>query len=289
MPFSLSVSPPKSEIILKEGQVASKAFNLENTSPNPVTLRIESQQWIGSDFEGGVKFIDDPGPISFTINNSDLRGQGKFTIPPNSKQQIVLGISQNPNTKIGDYYYTVFFSQLENLENNPNASQTTGKIGSHFLLHIGTPEEKNTAKIESFTTSPFFADNLTSNILITGLVKNTGSKFFNLKGFIDIKKNNQTVKQLVLAGDTVLSGHGRTIRCIDNPFSKEPQTIPCVLTSPNQPGLYTITLNLTQDIQATGVNTITKLLFPSLILFIFFTLISAVFVLKKSRLLTRFP
>jgi len=287
MPFSVSLSPPKSEIVLANHQVATKAFNLQNNSSSPIVLRLDTKQWVASDTQGGVSFIADPGPFQFSITNADLKDQTTFSIPPNSEKQIVVGIKPTSNNIQGDFYYTVFFSQSQEIENNPNTTQSTGNVGSHLLLHLGPVGEKNTAEVTTISLSPTFSDSISTNVTISGLVKNTGNKFFNLKGYIDIKKDNQTVKQLVLAGDTVLSGQSRTIRCIDNPTAKEPHVVPCILYSPNQPGLYTFTLVTTEDTILSGSTTATKLLFPYILLMGFFLVASIGFLFYKKTLLDR--
>lgn len=261
MPFSISLTPAKAELTLKSNQNATKAYDLQNDTDNPITLDLTILRWQPSGTDGSVEFTSTPGPFRFYIINADLRGQTQITLGPKKKQQIVIGIEQTEKDLVGEYYYTVLFGQKNELTSLVSTTQSSGQIGSHLILNIGNPSPRKIAQVESFT-APTLVDNIFGVIPIQGLIKNTSNHYLSFTGQLDITKNGQPYSQIYLSGDTILSNHTRSLRCIDSISKKEPLALPCRLASPLAPGKYTITLSTASDLSLSGNNQITVIALP---------------------------
>lgn len=270
MPFSLSLSPPKTQLNLNPGQPASKAYDLINDSDSPQTLELQVLPWQPVGYDGSFKFSSSPSPFNFYINNADLQGKSTFTIGANQKQQIVLGLSTPDSTPSGDYYFTVFFSQINPLNPQTNSSQSSGQIGSNLLIHLGRSEAK-ALTINRFGL-PSLVDTFFSPLNITGLAQNPTNSFFNFVGYLELEHKGKIIHQIALAGDTILAGHARFLRCIDNPESEEPKVTPCQIPKALSPGLYTLSLHSSADIQLSGTTSQTFFIFPFYLSLLFFTI-----------------
>ncbi len=267
MPFSLSLSPPKTQLNLNPGQPASKAYDLINDSDSPQTLELQVLPWKPTGYDGDFQFSKQNSPFSFHINNADMQGKNTFTLAPGQKQQIVLGLSTPTSAMTGDYYFTVFFNQVNPLNPEINSSQSSGQIGSNLLIHLGSSEAKTLA-VDKLDL-PKLVDSVFSPLTIAGLVQNPTNSFFNFTGYLELKYQNKITSQIVLAGDTILANHARFLRCVDNPESNNPQIIPCQIKKPLPPGIYTLTLHSTDDIQLTGTTSHTFFVFPIYLSIIF--------------------
>lgn len=285
MPFSLSLSPPKAQLNLNPGQPASKAYDLINDSDSPQTLELQVLPWKPIGYDGSFQFSKENSPFSFHINNADLQGKNIFTLAPGQKQQIVLGLSTPASAVTGDYYFTVFFNQINPLNPEINSSQSSGQIGSNLLIHLGSSETK-TLVINKLGL-PKLTDSIFSPLTITGLAQNPTNSFFNFTGYWELQQQNKVISQIALAGDTILANHARFLRCVDNPESTNPQITPCQIKKPLSPGIYTLTLHSADDIQLTGTTSYTFFIFPvylSIIFaFIIFTSISTYLLFNKYK------
>lgn len=283
MPFSLSISPPKVQLNLNPGQSASKAYDLINETDSPQTLELQILPWEPTGYDGSFKFTNQPTNFNFHINNADLQGKNTFTLGPGQKQQIVLGLSTPNSILPGDYYFTVFFSQINPFNSESNSSQSSGQIGSNLLIHLGGSEPKSI--VISNLKLPKLVDSFFTPLTITGLAQNPTNSFFNFLGYWELQRQGQVIKQMALSGDTVLSNHARFLRCVDNPKSENPQVVPCQITKPLSPGLYNLSLHSSEDIHLSGQISRTFFVFPfylSALLFTLFFIAGLIFLFSKS-------
>ncbi len=268
MPFSISLSPAKVELSLRPNQNATKAYDVTNDTDNPLTLELSILRWQPSGYDGSIQFTSEPGPFRFQIVNANLRGQTQITIGPKQKQQIVLGIEPTEKDLVGEYYYTVLFGQKNEQKTLVTTTQSSGQIGSQLILNTGLPSPDKTVNIQSFS-APIIVDSFFGSIPITGLVQNTSNHYLSFIGELSVTKNGQSYSQLYLSKDTILAQHARSLRCLDNPQSKDPIPVTCTIFSPLMPGKYKILLTPGSTITATGPTEITVYVLPLTLLVVF--------------------
>lgn len=276
MQFNLTLSPSQLEIILKPGARLTQAYDVVNNSNNTLILSTSVEPWRPTDNQGSITYDQvSPNPdIQFSLANADLKIGQNFRLEPGAKRQLVLKISSNSTTAVGDNYYTFFISQESTVANTP---QAFGKIGSHILISSSNSDTpKQNISINNFITTPRFKDVFFTPIRFTGLITNNSDFYLRPEGKLTLTKNNLVVKELTLAPQNVLAHHSRTIQCTDNQHN----VIPCSVTPPFWPGLYTATLS-TQN----AATSVSFFVFPYYIAFclILIGLISALLLRLRHR------
>ena len=242
--FSLSISPPLLEAIMQPGKKITHAYQVKNNSSSPITLipHISSFEPVGE--QGQTKIVKSQ-KIKvqsyenwFSFLNVNMSLDQPFTLAPNQDLQLVLKISLPQNAPEGDYYQTLLLEQVSPGTNNQNnATQTLGTIGSNILLTVsqtGRPEKK--AEIIEFVPKNAllgrFFDSF-SNIQFNLRIKNTGKAFFKPIGEISIATDN-----LPLRPDNILAGTIRQVQCENGS---------CQIKPPNILGRYQAQLKFTLD------------------------------------------
>jgi hypothetical protein len=274
--FDLTLTPPQLEIILRPGVTLTQTYEVTNNSSNILFLSASVEPWQPIGSAGAVSYSASANPnLNFSLANADLRLNQNFRLDPGQKRQLVLKIHSNPNTPLGDSYYTFFISQQNYVSNTP---QTIGKIGSHILVSTSTtdsPEKK--LEITKFSVSPRLKDILFTKITLQGQIENTTDHYFRPAGKIFISKNNLLIKELTLAPQNILAHSARSLSCL-SPHS----LVTCTLSPPFWPGFYTASL------QVESLNhpaTVTFFIFPYF--FVFLSAILCLLTYLYLRLITK--
>lgn len=253
--FNITISPAQIEYLLKPNTTITQAYDITNNSSEDIYLNSEVLPFIPQGNSGSVLYQNVfPNPnINFSLNNSDLVLGQPFLLKANSKQQLVLKIKTSPDIKLSDSYYTFFVYQTQS-QNVINIPKATGKIGSHILLSVTNTENTPTKGIVSFfSINPKIKDVFFTPLKFSGEVKNNSDYFFKTEGKITLTKNNQTIKEINLQPNNVLSNYYRQLDCqdLDN----------CLLSGPFWPGRYTATLEFNQNLNIPS-SSISFFIFP---------------------------
>lgn len=251
--FNLSISPPQLELILKPGVTLTQAYDIVNNSDNVLLLTTSVDPWRPTDSNGSVTY-DNISPsqyLHFSLANADIRLGQTFRLEPGAKRQLVLKIKSDSDALLTDNYYTFFVSQDATSTLNPDQTnnQLSARIGSHILISTHTTDSPEISlAVTNFTTTPRFKDILFTPITINGLLNNNSEFYFRPEGKITLTKNNLIIKELTLAPQNVLAHHSRSIQCLDD----QQNTVPCSISPPFWPGLYTATINTTNTTVSTS-------------------------------------
>lgn len=135
--FSLSLSPPLTEIIIKPGRSVLVAFNIYNLGdPQILTPLVKSFEPIGN-FGNIVLKKELEGPIRFSLDNSEIELEKSFFLKPNEKQQLLLRIRAPEGAPEGDYYYTLVVQSDPAPNNNSlTLGRAKASIGANILVTI---------------------------------------------------------------------------------------------------------------------------------------------------------
>lgn len=218
----LSIHPPLLEVVIKPGKVVTQVFNIQNLSFAKKTLVARIIPFEPS--ASGLPILRPdltPKWLSyFTFANSFISPNVPFTLEPNAKSQIVLGINIPNNILLQDIYATLLISTEKEDGIQDNVTSLTS-IASNILLSVSDKENPQTAtKIENFEVNPknilfrykqyFFIDSL-EKITFLATAKNTGPHFTKIGGLLRISQNGLPVQLQGLIPLNLLSDSSRQI------------------------------------------------------------------------------
>jgi len=218
----LSIYPPILEVIIKPGKVVTQVFDIQNLSFAKKTLvaRIVPFEPSSSGFPILRPDLAPKWLSFFNFANSYISPNAPFTLEPNAKSQIVLGINIPNNIPLQDIYATLFISTEKEEGQGENITSLTS-IASNILLSVSDRENPQTAaRIENFEVNHknilfrykqyFFIDNL-EKITFLATAKNTGSHFTKIGGLLRISQNGLPVQLQGLIPLNLLSDSTRQI------------------------------------------------------------------------------
>lgn len=132
--FSLEISPPLVEITTRPGTTLTQTYQISNKSSRQLILRAYLEPFSPS-HEGLPSYPANTSSFSpqFSLGNSNLKLNQDFLLLPQASQQVVLKIKTPSDTIQKDYYYTLFFAQIQNRQSSPF---TTGQIGTNLLITV---------------------------------------------------------------------------------------------------------------------------------------------------------
>lgn len=182
----LTISPPITELRLKEGEVSSKNIKLTNPTnrvievyPRVMDFRAKGEGGEPAFFEAG-----DEG-TRFSLSKWISFTQTKVALTPHQvvdfKYELKVPVSAEP----GGHYGVLFFATepQKNEEGSSNVALSS-MVGSLILVKV-PGEVSESANLESFTTKSFF--NLNNNISFLTRVQNSGNIHVKPRGEIVIK------------------------------------------------------------------------------------------------------
>ncbi len=240
--FSLSISPPLVEMMVKPGKSLIKAFEIKNNGSSNLYLRSRVVPFLAKGEKGRIVLLDDnleiakleASGIQFDLINVQP-GLGKdFFLGSGEKKQLVLKISVLETVKERDLYFTFLIEQTSRGEFvSQSGSGTMAKIGSNVLLTISESGNTNLqGQISKFKVFPKVAD-IFDNVSFETIIANVGTSFFKVGGGIDIYNwQGKKMEEIKFRPDNVLAGGKREVVC----WEEEEQTA-CQLKS-NWPGRY---------------------------------------------------
>lgn len=217
--FSLSISPPLTEIVIKPGKSVLIAFTLFNQGdPQILSASVKSFEPAGQ-FGNIVLKKELEGPIRFSLDNSDLQLNETFFLKSNARQQLLLRIRAPEGAPEGDYYYSLIIQSNPTPNNN---SQTLGRarasIGANILVTVtqeGSIEIKPSIVIFD-TLGGIKIGNLkiyesSQPIPVILILKNQGKNLIKPQGKITLKGNFGEKAEFEILSQNILSQSQRQL------------------------------------------------------------------------------
>ncbi len=268
--LSLGVYPPLIQIeTIPPANVNSK-ITIQNLGDNSLDLEITLKPFIASKLENGqVEYLSQDqsfGEDPLILQRVQILDEGvavrNIALAPLQKKDLNLNIDIPADESLGDYYFSVIFSSIPEIQNTEansasllNQSQSVGGVATNVLLSITSEaKEKPQGILETFS-SPLLVEK--GPVPFTARVKNTGRYFITPQGSILIKNIfGQTVGKVNLLPVNILSNSTRSIPDeIQSPEANPPPTMNHEPLTINRPrafwpetfllGPYQATLNIT--------------------------------------------
>ena len=178
---SISISPLTFDLAANPGDTVTNELIVRNSGTDPVTIAVETQDFVATGEEGEVTLTDDKS--TYSLASWVQVDMGQFTLEAGKQQRVKFEIRVPYNAEPGGHYASVYAHISPTIGNATTGSGVGQKIGSLLLLKVaGVTDE--TADVETFKT--------TQNIFEHGPVdfniriKDTGSVHIKPKGIIAI-------------------------------------------------------------------------------------------------------
>ncbi len=249
--FSLSVTPPLTQILIKPGTKATQTYQISSQGTDGL-YAIRLFPFL-PDGENGQIDIDERENIAlnpeennwFSLLQPQVKFGEKFSLPAGSTTTVVIQIHVPSDAVQKDYYYSLIFQSESEKGIGQSASQALVRIGSNLL--IGVTDNENPFKIAEIKefSAPLLIDSL-SKLNYSATLKNVGRTLFKpigkitVSNFLSKKKTN-----LEIAPQNVLAYSERKLSCL-----KEENLIDCQLDSKVLLGLYRAKLGFALDGQS---------------------------------------
>lgn len=234
---NLSINPSKLEIQLKPGATYIQSYTVTNQDDRQIILNTSVDSWTPQGPNGNIVYLNSLPPLELSLSNSNISLGQSFVLNPKQSQQLVLKIKVPPDISPGDNYFTFFINQQNQPINSTNSNQLI-RLGSHLLISVSDSElPLSKLNIKNLKVNSIFNDSFFSYIKISGEIVNNSNFYSRIDTSLNIFKNNQVIKKIIVYPDNVLANHSRQLRCLDN---KSPVT--CQIQKPLWPGLYTINI-----------------------------------------------
>lgn len=281
--FSLSVSPPITQILIKPGTKVTQTYQISSNGEAGL-YSIHLFPFLPGGENGQID-INEQADVAtnpqdtgwFSILQPQVKFGEKFNVPSGSTTTVVIQIEVPPEATQKDYYYSVIFQSENEKGMGQSVSQTYGRIGSNLLMSVVEGENPfRIAEVQEFS-APIIVDSL-GKIDYSVILKNVGRTLFKPTGKIAIGNFlSKKVTNLEIAPQNVLAFSERKILCL-----KEESLIDCTYDSPVLLGLYQAKLGFTLDGQdKTYQAEVTTLALPFsliavlIVIFIIFRIIKA--------------
>jgi len=221
--FSLSLSPPLIETIIKPGKSILIAYTLINYG-DPTILTAKVLPFEPKNNFGQIKIKEEfEGPIRFILDNANFNLGQDFFLKTNDREQILLRIRVPEKTPEGDYYYTLLVnSQPQLSQEEKSASFAKATIGSNILITVTqTGKIDIKPKIAIFDVLPrlrfsflgktinFFDS--TDLIPLVLIVENKGNNLIKPEGNIILKGNLNEKAEFIILPQNILSQSQRLV------------------------------------------------------------------------------
>lgn len=243
--FSLSVSPPLTQILIKPGTKVTQTYQFVNNGEGGL-YSIHLFPFSPGGINGEID-LDENAPSSdwFSLLAPQIAFGAKFNASPGANTTVVLQISVPPEATQKDYYFSLVFQSENEKGLDQSASQSSGRIGSNLLISVASDENPfKIAEIQEFS-APLIIDSL-GKINYAFILKNVGRTLFKPIGRITVDNIFSRKKiNLEIAPQNVLAYSERRIACL-----KAENLTDCALESPVLFGLYRAKLDFTLDGQS---------------------------------------
>lgn len=204
----LTTSPVAVDLSAKPGQTVSTTLQIQNNSPQAVTINVRVDKFKASGETGQaaiftpLKNDDSVHWISFS--------RSSFLAEPGVWNSVVATINLPSNAANG-YYYAVLFEPQTSVSHGSSTNVIKGANAIFILLNADSDKEKRQLEVTGFASQKSIYEYLPANFTIT--VKNTGNIYVAPEGdvFISRTMNGKPLASLDInsAGGNVLPNSSR--------------------------------------------------------------------------------
>ena len=135
-PIKISISPAISEYRLDPGEEGSQEINVNNPSDKTIALRVYVQNFLSSDFYGGLSFNNEESG-DYTAKNWILLDKQNMVVEPGKTTKLRYRVVVPENAEPGDHYGIIFFETISH--NDPfseSAIGINGRVGALQLITV---------------------------------------------------------------------------------------------------------------------------------------------------------
>lgn len=212
--YSLSLSPPLLEIIIKPDKSITQIYKITNNG-DPAVLTPHINKLDFNRQSGEIEISQENADNNwFKLENEDIILDQPFFINSNQTVLLNLNISIPQSVKVGDYYYQFSLTNSPPQDEKLLESYIRVHLSSNILISItdlGTLSKNG--EITKFS-APIFLDTLDS-LDIKLEMKNRGAAFFKPVGSIEISSLLNTTKYNIIP-QNILVGSSRQIATAEN-------------------------------------------------------------------------
>ena len=232
--LSLSLSPALSELVIKPGQSVGLKFKLINFGdPSIVKMRILPIE--AKDNRGGITIKNSlEGPISFELENRDIKLEEAYFLKNSSSLDLVLNISAPEATPSKDYYYSLIAESLAPpIQEGVANVRAKVIVGSNLLLSVSKDGRveikpnislfevvpKNKISLLGYKINLF---NCFEKVPLILVVENKGKNLIKPQGEIVVSGLFGQVKKIEIKPQNILAESQRLL--LANTSNLQPQT-----------------------------------------------------------------
>src|SRR3989338_211244 len=209
---SLSLSPPLLELFIKPGKSIMVAYKLENHG-DPVFINLKILPFKAKGNLGNIRIEPEfEGPVSFSLDNSDLQLDQPFFLKTNGSQQILLRIRIPENITDGDFYYSLLAETAPPTTNEGiNSARAKATIGSNILVTISNSGSIDIKpRVVLFSTRGGVFDSM-DKVPVVLVVENKGKNMIKPEGQVSLKGNFGETAQYDIISKNILAESERLL------------------------------------------------------------------------------
>ncbi|MGD9128872.1 MAG: hypothetical protein PVJ09_00030 [Candidatus Woesebacteria bacterium] len=259
-PLNLSISPPVAYIHVKPGENLKHEILLTNQSLFDIEVSMDIRDF-KTDGISGQAILGD-GSIFKDLITSNLGFGQTFKLKAKATRKININVMIADSAEQKEYPLSFLFTAKKLKFDNNYSSRISGVIASNLILLISPSSDNQGELVIDEIYYQRLVDSF-SQIKFNILVKNQGKNATPINGRVKIYNLfNQQIKEYVLYPDMVLAGTSREARGFLLPDEMQTNADNLTETEKQSPllegfshqslflfGIYTVTINLGQEVQ----------------------------------------
>lgn len=209
--FSLSISPPITEIIIQPGKSYTQTFTVKNNGGS-VVIMPKIYPFVPLDTQGHAELIEDQNSVD-AFSNWFYFDRSGISIGTTGSHNFTLKITPPESAEEKDYYFTFMVEVINDNNLGVNNSQAKARIGANLLVSVskdGNPPKK--ASIIEFS-APKIIDSF-MDLTYKIILGNYGQSLYKPVGKITVDQIFGKTTTLNLAPLNILVGGKREIACV---------------------------------------------------------------------------
>jgi hypothetical protein len=218
---TISVTPPKFELLGDPGDTLTETIRVTNTSDTPETYQTDIEDFTASGDEGGVSFVDDPNApqTTYSLAKWMTAEPSRLTVDAGDEKDVTVTIKIPSNGEPGSHFASVQIALVPDSA-NPGAGSATveSKLNTLVLLRV-SGDVTESLSLDRF--SPTSAFNQKGPIDFVLRTTNKGNVHVAPAGTITITDTfGNKVATVPLTENNVLPGASRIADSIWDPGTK---------------------------------------------------------------------
>lgn len=186
--ISMNIDPSNIKFLIKPGDTKTGEIFIQNTSSEPVKLKIYAEDWIY--LPDGSKNFMKPGSTVYSCTKWLKIDQDKLEMNAKETKKISFSVT-SPKNATGGHVSVIFFESVSEVK---NGILVAGRIGT--IIYLDTEGDiKRSAEIKDITT---FVSGESSPIKVNFTFVNKGNTYINAPAIVSITKDDKVVIEKTL-------------------------------------------------------------------------------------------